>query len=184
MQELFPLESSWVVALCAGALALIMLLRLARSLPAQNIVLIVAGLLAVNGLIDFFLAKYGWVDVTGPLWCYVAGAALLWMAVVLSLRRVAQFILHPWRGGRWYGIWVIGMSAVFTAAFQFGWPCLLVLDPDALPVPPDRAGIMAGMRGGATVLLLTGLSPWFIRKRPGSRARRSQLAPQPEKEAQ
>jgi hypothetical protein len=183
MEELFPLESSWIVALAAGALALIMLLQLARSLPGQNIALIAASLLAGEGVLELFLAQYGRVEVTGPKWCYLAGAALLWLAVVLSLRRLAQFILRPWRGGRFYGIWVIGMSAVFTAAFQFGWPCLN-LDPDAIPIDPGRAAIMAAVRGGATVVLLTGLAPWFIRKRPVSQANKSELAQQPKNEAQ
>lgn len=183
MEELFPLESSWIVALAAGALALTMLLRLARSLPGQNIALIAASLLAGEGVLEFFLAKYARVDVTGPMWCYLAGAALLWLAIVLSVRRVARFILRPWRGGRWYGIWVLGMSAVFTAAFQFGWHGLN-LDPDAIPIEPDRAAIMAGIRGLATAVFLAGLAPWFIRKRPVSRAARSELAQQPKNEAQ
>jgi len=183
MQELFPLESSWIVALAAGAIALLMLLRLARSLPGQNIALIAASLLAGEGVLEFFLAKYARIDVTGPMWCYLAGAALLWLAIVLSVRRVARFILRPWRGGRWYGIWVLGMSAVFTAAFQFGWHGLN-LDPDAIPIEPDRAAIMAGIRGLATAVFLAGLAPWFIRKRPVSRAARSELAQQPKNEAQ
>ncbi len=183
MQEHFPHESSWIVALAAGAIALLMLLRLARSLPGQNIAMIAAGLLAGEGALEFFLAKYAQVEVTGPMWSYLGGAALLWMAVVLSARRLAQFILRPWRQGRWYGIWVLGMSAVFTAAFQFGWPCLLNLNPDTDPIPPDKAAIMAGIRGVATVVLLTCLVPWFIRKRPVSRAGRSELAQQPKKEA-
>jgi hypothetical protein len=183
MEELFPLESSWIVALAAGALALTMLLRLARSLPGQNIALIAASLLAGEGVLEFFLAKYARIDVTGPMWCYLAGAALLWLAIVLSVRRVARFILRPWRGGRWYGIWVLGMSAVFTAAFQFGWHGLN-LDPDAIPIEPDRAAIMAGIRGLATAVFLAGLAPWFIRKRPVSRAARSELAQQPKNEAQ
>jgi hypothetical protein len=183
MEELFPLESSWIVALAAGALALTMLLRLARSLPGQNIALIAASLLAGEGVLEFFLAKYARIDVTGPMWCYLAGAALLWLAIVLSVRRVARFILRPWRGGRWYGIWVLGMSAVFTAAFQFGWHGLN-LDPDAIPIEPDRAAIMAGIRGLATAVFLAGLAPWFIRKRPVSRAARSEFAQQPKNEAQ
>jgi hypothetical protein len=183
MEELFPLESSWIVALPAGAMALIMLLRLARSLPGQNIALIVAGLLAGEGLLELFLAGYSRVEVTGPMWSYLTGAALLWLAVVLSVRRLSQFILRPWRRRRPYGIWLIGMSAVFTASFQFGWPCLN-LDPDVDPIPPGRAAIMAAIRGLATVVLLTGLAPWFIRKRPVSRAGRSELAQQPENEAQ
>jgi hypothetical protein len=183
MEELFPLESSWIVALAAGALALTMLLQLARSLPGQNIALIAASLLAGEGVLEFFLAKYARIDVTGSLWCYLAGAALLWLAIVLSVRRLAQFILRPWRGGRWYGIWVLGMSAVFTASFQFGWHGLN-LDPDAIPIEPDRAAIMAGIRGLATAVFLAGLAPWFIRKRPVSRAARSEPAQQPKNEAQ
>jgi hypothetical protein len=76
------------------------------------------------------------------------------------------------------------MSAVGTAAFQFGWSALN-LDPDADPIPPDTAAIMALFRAVATVVFLACLAPWFIRKRPGSRRRhRSQLAQQPEQEAQ
>ncbi|MGD0814639.1 MAG: hypothetical protein ABSA83_13615 [Verrucomicrobiota bacterium] len=184
MQELFPLESSWVVAMAAGALALIMLLWLARSLPGQNIAIIAFGLLAGQALLDFFLANYAQIEIVGPMWCYLAGSALLWLAVVLSLRRVAQFIMHPWRGGTYYGIWVIGMASVFTAAFQFGWPCLLNLNPEVDPIPPERAAIMGLIRGAATALFLTGLVPWFIRKRPVSRKKRSELAQQPEQKTQ
>ena len=183
MEELFPLESSWVVALAAGALAVIMLLRLARSLPGQNIALIAASLLAGEAALEFFLARYGRVEVAGPMGCYLAGAALLWLAVVLSFRRVAQFILRPWRRERAYGFWLLGMSAVFTAAFQFGWPAVN-LDADAYAIPTDKAAIMAGIRGGATVVFLACLAPWFIRKRPVLQAGRSELAPQPENEAE
>ncbi len=183
MQELFPLESSWIVALAAGAISLIMLLELARSLPGQNIALIAASLLAGEGVLEFFLAKYARIDVTGPMWCYLAGAALLWLAIVLSVRRLAQFILRPWRRERAYGFWLIGMSAVFAAMFQFGWHGLN-LDPDAIPIEPDRAAIMAAIRGLATAVFLAGLAPWFIRKRHVSRAARSELAQQPKNEAQ
>ena len=183
MEELFPLESSWVVAVAAGALAILMLLWLARSLPGQNIALIAAGLLAGEGLLEFFLAKYARVEIKGPMLCYLAGAALLWLAIVLSARRIAQYILHPWRGGRWYGLWILGMGTAFTAAFQFGWSSLN-LDPDTYAIPMKRVAIMAVIRGAATLVLLAGLSPWFIRKRRVSRAARSELAPQPENEAQ
>ncbi len=183
MEELFPLESSWIVALAAGAIALIMLLRLARSLPVQNVVMIAASLLAGEGALDYFLANYARVEVKGPMWCYLAGAALLWLAVVLSVRRMAQFILRPWRRERLYGFWLIGMSTVATAAFQFGWPCLN-LDPDADAIDPGKAAIMAAVRGLATLVLLTCLAPWFVRKRPIPRAGRSELAQQPKNEAQ
>jgi hypothetical protein len=184
MQELFPLESSWVVALAAGALSILMLLRLARGLPGQNIALIAAGLLAGQALLEFFLAKYARVEIKGPMWCYLAGAALLWLAVVLSVRRVAEFILRPWRREKAYGFWLVGMSAVGAAAFQYGWPCLINLDPDSFPISKHRVVIMAAIRGAAVLVLLAGLTPWSIRKRPVSRAARSKLAPQPKKEAQ
>jgi hypothetical protein len=182
MEDLFPLESSWIVALAAGVIAIIMLLQLARSLPGQNILMIAASLLAAEGALEYFLAKYAQIEVRGPMWCYLAGSALLWLAVVLSARRVAQFILRPWRRERVYGLWLLGMSAVFTAAFQFGWPGLN-LDPDADPIASDRAAIMMAVRALSTVVFLAGLTPWFIRKQPVSRARRSKLAQQPEKEA-
>ena len=184
MVELFPLEASWVVALVSGILALSMLLWLARSLPGQNIAVIAGGLLAGQAILEYFLNKYEEVEVLCPMWCYLGGAALLWLAVVLGLRAVAQFIMGPWRRGKYYGMWVIGMTAVFTAAFQFGWPLLISLNPDADPVPAGRAAMMGLMRGPATAVLLAGLSPWFIRKRPGSKARPSKLAQQPKQEAQ
>ncbi len=184
MEELFPLESSWIVAFVAGAVALIMLLRLARSLPGQNIALIAVILLAGEAALQWFLARYVRMEVRGPMWCFLAGSALLWLAAVLSARRLAQFILLPWRRARFYGIWLLAMSAVTTALFQFGWP-ILDSDPDLGTVDLDKAAVLAGLRGLATLVLLTCLTPWFIRKRPLSRrAGRSELAQQPKKQAQ
>jgi hypothetical protein len=179
MEEMFPLESSWIVALAAGAVALIMLLELARSLPGQNIALIAASLLAGEGLLEFFTVRYFRTDVTGPMWCFLAGAALLWLAVVLAARRLGQLILRPWRRGKYYGLWLIGWSTVATAVFQFGWPGL---DPDFSEMP--KAAILAGIRGAATLVFLTCLAPWFIRKRPVSPPDPSELAQQPKDKAQ
>jgi hypothetical protein len=180
MEELFPLESSWIVALAAGTLAIIMLLQLARSLPGQNIVLIAACLLAGEGLLDWLLAKFHLTpDVDGPVWYYVGGAALLWLAVVLFCRWLAQFILEPWRRERYVGLWVLAFSAVFTAMFQYGWPCF---NPE--PMNQKKAALVAAIRALATVIFLAGLSPWFIRKRPVSKKGRSKLAQQPENKAQ
>jgi hypothetical protein len=182
MEELFPLESSWIVALAAGALAIVMVLQLRRSLPVQNIVMIVVSLLAAEAGLEYFLSNYARVELSGPLWCYLAGAALLWTAVILSFRRVSQFILRPWRRGKYYGIWLIGMSAVFVAAFQFGWPCVNIA-PDADPLDPGKAAIMAGIRGLVTAGLFVVLMPFFLRKRPVKRVEPSELAQQPQKEA-
>jgi hypothetical protein len=185
MEELFPLESSWVVARAAGTIALVMLLRLVRSLPAQNIILITVILLAGEGLLEYFLTtKYTHIEVTGPMWCFLLGAALLWTAVVLSSRRLAQFILRPWRRDRYYGFWLLAVSALVTALFQFGWPCLNAESPEAEPINLWKAAILAAIRGGATLGFLTCVSPWFIRKQPIPRTRRSELAQQPQNKAQ
>ena len=185
MEELFPLESSWVVALAAGAIALVMLLRLARSLPGQNLIVIAAGLMAGEALTDWLMLKYRLnpVELEGPVWTFVAGAALLWLAVVLCCRRLAQFIVEPWRREKYIGLWVLGISALFTAGFQFGWPCFRTFF-DLDPMDTDKAAIMAGIRGLGTVVLLGALTPWLIQKRPVSRARKSKLAQQPENKAQ
>jgi hypothetical protein len=179
MEDLFPLESLWMVDLATGALALIMLWQLARALPAQNIVLIVVSLLVGEGVLGWSLAKYARIDVIGPMWFYVGGSALLWLAVVLSARRLAKLILGPWRRAKYYGVWLIILSAIATAAFQYGWPRL---DPDFHN--QQKAAIMAAIRGGTTAVFLVALMPWFIRKRPVSRARRSELAQQPKNQTQ
>jgi len=179
MEESFPLESSWIVVVVAGAIALIMLLQLARSLPGQNIAMIAVSLLVGEGLLELLMVYYRWVKVPSLTWYFLAGAALLWVAVVLSARRLAQFILQPWRREKYYGLWVIIMSTVATVVFQFGWPCV---NPD--PVDWKTAEIMAAIRGVSTVLFLLGLAPWLIRKRPVSQPPRSELAQQPKNEAQ
>jgi hypothetical protein len=185
MEELFPLESSWVVALAAGIIALIMLLELARSLPGQNVLLIAAALLAGEGGLEYLLTtKYTHIDIIGPMWCYVTGAALLWTAVVLSARRLAQLILRPWRQEKVYGLWLLAVSAMVTFLFQFGWPCLDVQDIDSESIDLGKAAILALIRAAAALVFLACLSPWFIRKRPVSREPQSELAQQPENKAQ
>jgi hypothetical protein len=180
MEALFPLESLWVVALASGAIALAMLLLLARALPAQNLVMIIAGLLAGGGLLQFLMFKIDPVTMTGPMWCFLAGGALLWLAIVLSARKLAQIVLRPWRGNEYYGLWLIAATALETAVFQFGWPSL---NPDDI-ITPRRAMFMAVIRALGTAILLAALTPWFIRKRPVSRADRSELAQQPENQAE
>lgn len=184
MEALFPLESSWIAALAAGVIALIMLLRLARSLPGQNILMIAAGLLVGEGSLELLQIQISQITVTGPLWCYLAGAALLWLAVVLSSRRLAQFILRPWRAEHYYGIWLITASAVITALFQFGWPCLNAQTIGARAIDSGLAAGLAAIRGAATAILLVCLTPWLIRKRPYSRAARLKLAQQPKDQTQ
>jgi hypothetical protein len=81
-------------------------------------------------------------------------------------------------------MWVIGITSVFALAFEFSWSLVTNLNPDADSIPVDQVAVAGLMRGAATALFLTGLSPWFIRKRPVSRPAASKLAEQPKQEAQ
>jgi hypothetical protein len=179
MENLFPLESSWAGIVPASLLAVFMLWLLSKTLPVQNILMIAACILAGEALTDFLFAHFLWIEVDGPLWIYVSGAAVLWLGIVLGGRKLAQLILEPWRREKVYGYWVIGIGAVFVGMFQFGWPSI---NPD--PIPESRAGLMALIRGAATIVFLFALSPWFIRKRPVSNIQKSELAQEPENKTQ
>jgi len=180
MEDLFPLESNWVLAVAAGALMLVMLFRLARPLPLQNVLFIAFCLLVGETLLELLVVKIGKIDLPDARWRYFLGAALLWTAVILVARRLAKFIARPWRKERVHWIWILALSTVGVTLFQIGWP---VLDPD-FAMQKAVAG-MAAVRGVGTALLLLILTPWFIRKtaKPGE-DEFSELADQPKKEAQ
>lgn len=166
MEELYPLESTWIVAACAGAVLILMWYDLRRAtLPLQNILMITICIFAAEAALDHFLANYARVELAGPRWHYLGGAALLWTAVVLTCRRITKFIIRPWRNEKVYGLWLLGMSTVFVFLFQFGWTAVN-FDPENDPLPPDKALIIAGIRAGVALVLLTCLFPFFIRKRP------------------
>jgi hypothetical protein len=180
MEDLYPLESTWFVAAAAGALAIFMLWFLSRSLPFQNLLLIAIVLLGGEALIDWIFNKYGWIpEIETSIPRFIAGAALLWLAIVLACRSLAQFIIEPWKRERVYGFWVLGISAVFIGMFQFGWPYFY---PD--PIKEDKALLMAAIRGAASAAYLAALSPWLVRKRPVARPAKSKLAQEPENKAQ
>jgi uncharacterized membrane protein len=43
---------------------------------------------------------------------------LIWIVAVLNSRGVAQLVLRPWRKTRTYGVWLIGLTALFTMLFD------------------------------------------------------------------
>jgi hypothetical protein len=183
MDDLYPLESTWFVPLIAGAIAIFLLYRMAKSLPLQNVILIAAGILLAEGIAEYFLFKFARIELDRPMWRYMLGACLMWLVVVLVSRRLAQFIVRPWRRNRWYGVWVIIFGTATTVCCQFGWPTINI-DPDLGILPTDKAAIMAGIRGALTAVLLTALAPWFIRKRASDKNDGLEFAQQPQKEAQ
>lgn len=179
MEDLFPLESTWMAAAAATLLVLVMLWRLRRPLPVQNLLLIVAVLMLGEWAVEFYVVKVGRIFVPDPRWKYYAGAIWIWTAIVLSARRVAKFIARPWRKEKVHWLWIIFLSALGTMAFQFFWP---LLDPDF--VSKDRLVLMVGVRGLGTLVLLAVLSPFFIRKRPFPGKDSSELPDDPEDDAE
>lgn len=174
-----PLECSIVVAVIAAAVACFTLLRLARVLPGQNILMIGVCLLAGQALVEWGMIRLGEEEASGPMGGFLVGAALLWLAVTLGVRWLAQIILDPWRRRRNYGFCLLGLNTWGVILFQFGWPRLW---PE--PVDFKTALIMAGLRGVCTGIFLLVLSPWFIRKRPIPVKRSSELAQEPQNQAQ
>lgn len=179
MEDLFPLESSWVTAVAATVIALVMLVRLMRPLPFQNLLLIVVVLMLGEWLVEFYVIKVGRIFVPDPRWKYYLGAMWLWTAILLTARRIAKFIARPWRKEKVHWIWIIVLSAAGSMAFQFFWP---LLDPEF--TSRDRLLAMVGVRGLGTLVLLAVLSPWFIRKRPFHGKDSSELPDDPEDDAE
>ncbi len=164
----------------ATALVAIFLLRgIAKAVHLQNALLIGAVMLIGEGLIELLTVRLGKIDVPDPRWRYFGGAALLWTAVALSFRRLAKAIARPWRKERVHWIWVMFLGALGTGAFQLWWP---VLDPDFFMT--NRVAGMAAVRTGGTLVLLGVLSPWFIRKRARHGRDFSDLADEPEDDAE
>jgi hypothetical protein len=185
MEELIPLEARWYVASGAAALAVLLLLEMARTLPGQNIVLIFLALLGAEVGLDYYLAnKYLRLELAIPLWWYLTGTGLVWMTLVLAGRRLAQLILRPWRRERAYGFWLLGASGIVVALFQFAWSGIngWVVEGEEVDLP--KAGILAAVRGVTAIIFLACLFPWFIRKRPGLPDEASKLPQEPENKTQ
>jgi putative membrane protein len=102
---------------------------LARQLPAQNVMLaaIIIGFLA--GLVEsiapltgvpfgpFTFTKNIGQELFHPLpWAM----PLLWLVIVLNARGVGRLVLRPWRKGKNYGLWLIGITAVLVVLFDLG----------------------------------------------------------------
>lgn len=125
MEDLFPLEPTWMLAVAASVLALVMLRRLIKPLHFQNTAFITVVLMLGQAFIEWLVVvRICKTDLPDPRWRYYAGAALLWMAISLTARRFAKLIARPWRKERVHWLWVIFLSGLGAGAFQFFWPLL------------------------------------------------------------
>ncbi|MEO6999330.1 MAG: carotenoid biosynthesis protein, partial [Terracoccus sp.] len=163
------------------------LVALARQLPLQN-VLLAAGIIAlVGGLAHLLCARVG--IPFGPV-LFGSGAEpklfgvlpwilpLLWVVAVLNSRSVARLVLRPWRKMRAYGLWLMGLTALFTALFDYALEpfathikhCWIwtaggfVLTPQGVPVS-NPVGWFA-----VTLLILAFATPALINKQLSKRS--------------
>ncbi len=179
MEDLFPLEPTWMLAVAASVLALVMLRRLIKPLHFQNTAFITVVLMLGQAFIEWLVVvRICKTDLPDPRWRYYAGAALLWMAISLTARRFAKLIARPWRKERVHWLWVIFLSGLGAGAFQFFWP---LLEPEFSMRRKLLA--MAGTRAGCTMVVLAILSPWFVRKRARKGKDFSELPDDPDDDA-
>lgn len=129
---------------------------LARTLPAQNLALIIGGLIASE------LAFHAlWAD-PGLLWADL----LFWPAMVLWARIGSRWFLRRSRRSWNYGVWLIVLASTAATLIQF-----------AITLPGASLGAaakLAAIRFAVTAICLFWLSPWFISKFPQQPQERAQ----------
>ncbi len=174
----------------AGLLVLATITSLAsltKQLPLQN-VLLAAAITALIGGIAFSLTAAPTIAMPfGPL-VFASGAGdkilnllpwplpLMCIVIIFSARGVARHILRPWRKTKSYGWWVIGLTAVLVTGFDLAFEPFAVRtqhlwlwQPTKIPAmwqgasPMDPIGWLV-----MTLLTLAIITPWLIRKQPGS----------------
>lgn len=102
---------------------------MARTLPAQNVLLAATLIAVISGIVETINAKTGipfgplvYTDNLGP---ELFGALpwpipLIWVVVILNSRGVARLILRPWRKMGKYGFWVIGLTSLLSVILDLG----------------------------------------------------------------
>ncbi len=115
-----------LITLAGGCL----LASLATQLPGENVVLgaaviasISSGSIILDGLtgIPFgglrFRPRFG-QELFHPLpWAI----PILWITLVLAARGTARLVLRPWRSGKNYGLWLMGLAAVVIILFDLSF---------------------------------------------------------------
>jgi uncharacterized membrane protein len=179
----FPSHSRWPEGLLLGLASSATLAWLTRQLPGQNVLLASLLLLMADAAVESLNSLLG--IPFGPcvfderigrqLFSAVPWPVpLIWLVALLNSRGVARLILRPWRQGRNYGWWLLGLSVSLTILFDFG------LQPFAATVehywswkptklPTDWYGapwINFLGRGVTTLVLLVFMTPALINKKP------------------
>jgi hypothetical protein len=129
---------------------------LARTLPPQNVIVIVVGLVACELVVQAIRSGPGlqWRDL------------LLWPAMAIWARVGSRWFLRRWRQDWNYGVWLIVLTSAVVAMAQFAI-ALLIAD---WSVAVKRSAI----RFAEAAFCLFWLSPWFISKLPQQPQERAQ----------
>jgi hypothetical protein len=123
-------------------------LALARALPAQNVALIMGGLIV-------------WEVALETVWngrCLLRSGLLYWPAITVLARVGCRWILRRRRQDWNYGIWLIFMASMTVALAQLA----IALAGSTWAI----AAKLAAIRFASTAACLVFLSPWFISKFP------------------
>jgi len=129
---------------------------LARSLPAQNVTVIVGGLVAWELVLQAIRSSPGlqWRDL------------FFWPAIVLWTRVGVRWFLRRRRHDWNYGVWLIILASAVVALAQFAI---------ALPGTTWTAAVkLSAVRFAAAAFCLFWLAPWFISKLPQQPQERAQ----------
>lgn len=190
--SLFPGTGLQSYGLWIDALFLVLLtggttLSLARQLPWQNVLTVIAVIAIIGGGIHALGVTFGmpfgpfiFNDNAGPRiagvlpWCI----PFLWVAMVLTARGVARLMLRPWRKARIYGFRLIGMTIALTMLLDMAFDPfatstldLWIWTKTKLPVTWHGAPIVSFISWGAvTLFLLAFTTPALIRKQPGQKS--------------
>ena len=173
----------WLDSLVLLLAAASTLVSLAGQLPAQNVGLATVVVASIGGGIHMIGAltgiPFGPVTYTQAAGLKLFGELpwfmpLVWVVVILNARGVSRLILRPWRKLRVYGYWLIGITAVLTLIFVFGFepfatrvrdywiwhPTKLAVDWYGTPLSDFLGWVVAA-------LLILGFStPALMKKRP------------------
>jgi len=145
-----------LVSMSAAVLLVTATRLLVRALPAQNIALIVGGLIASEIVLHAFWAGHEllWRDL------------FFWPAVILWARVGVRWFLRRRRRDWNYGIWLIILASASVALLQFA----IAFSGANLSV----ALKLSAIRFAAAAFCLFWLSPWFISKLPQQPQERAQ----------
>jgi uncharacterized membrane protein len=172
-----------LAAQCLIVLALaITLIRLARTLPWQNVIASAALISILAGIFEgaktgFSSVRFSYTENFGHLLFHKVPwpMPLLWVVILLNARDVARMILRNRRGTENYGIWVIALASLLAVSLDVG------LEPFANAnhwwISSGNGGLWHGASfinfvGWAVVafFILVTASPWLINKKVSSQS--------------